>query len=82
MGRENVEILTIEEESQDLEIHVKLCAQRYYSIMNRLDHMETKIEEISNSVKSLHKILTTVLLSSLGLLCSELMPIIFEKLFK
>lgn len=59
-------IQTIEAESQSLETHVELCALRYESLDNRLVKVDSKIDEVSKKVESLHADLWKVLIGTAG----------------
>jgi hypothetical protein len=51
----NEVIETMEEESTNLALHTKLCAQRYHQIINKFDKVDgrlTKIEEMLLEIKS------------------------------
>ena len=51
----NEVIETMEEESTNLALHTKLCAQRYNQIINKFDKVDgrlTKIEEMLIEIKS------------------------------
>jgi hypothetical protein len=39
-------IETIPKESEDLDLHVQLCAQRYAQLMTRLDHVGVRLDKI------------------------------------
>jgi len=52
-------IATVEQEGQDLQLHVDLCAQRYYQLLekfqevdNRLSNIESMMVEIKDSLTS------------------------------
>jgi len=40
-------IETLEQESQDLALHVDLCARRYQQITERMDRIDAKIDSIT-----------------------------------
>ena len=43
-------IKTIEEESNDLALHTKLCYQRHGTIMQRLDEVDARLDKIDDSL--------------------------------
>ena len=43
-------IKTIAAESEDLEVHVELCAQRYNELDGRLKRLDQKMDQLTNQV--------------------------------
>lgn len=43
-------IETLEQEGEDLALHVDLCARRYQQITERIDRIDAKIDSITDSV--------------------------------
>jgi hypothetical protein len=41
-------------EKKSLEAHVELCAERYNSLENRLDHVDAKISNLSDIIREVH----------------------------
>jgi tetrahydromethanopterin S-methyltransferase subunit G len=58
------DIKVSDKESQDLELHVELCAQRYAVLERRLDSLNTKVEQVHSDVLQGQKSLNTVIISS------------------
>ena len=46
----NFSVQTFEQESSDLDLHVKLCAQRYGDLERRISSVETKIDDLRETV--------------------------------
>lgn len=42
---------TFEQESEDLDLHVKLCAQRYGDLERRITSVENKIDALRDTVE-------------------------------
>jgi peptidoglycan hydrolase CwlO-like protein len=59
-------IQTIDAETNNLETHVELCAQRYEALDNRLVKVESKIDDVHAKVDSLHSDLWKVLIGTAG----------------
>jgi len=49
---ENI-IETLPNEAQDLALHVALCEQRYRQLMNKVDHIEQKVDALVASTTEL-----------------------------
>ena len=49
---ENI-IETLPNEAQDLALHVALCEQRYRQLMNKVDHIEQKVDALVASTVEL-----------------------------
>ena len=45
---------TTDIEKKSLEAHVELCAERYNALENRLDHMDSKITNLSDLIREVH----------------------------
>lgn len=45
---------TTDIEKKSLEAHVELCAERYNALEARLDHVDTKISELSDMIRRVH----------------------------
>jgi len=41
-------------EKKSLEAHVELCAERYNALENRLDHVDSKITDLSTLIREVH----------------------------
>jgi hypothetical protein len=59
-------IQTIDAESNSLETHVELCAQRYEALDQRLISVENKIDGVHMRVEILHADLWKVLIGTIG----------------
>jgi len=47
---ENQLLLAIEEEETNLELHVKLCEQRYKQLTSKLDHVDTRLDRLETHI--------------------------------
>jgi chromosome segregation ATPase len=45
---------TTDIEKKSLEAHVELCAERYNALETRLDHVNSKITELSDMIRRVH----------------------------
>jgi archaellum component FlaC len=45
---------TTDIEKKSLEAHVELCAERYNALENRLDHVDSKISNLSDMIREVH----------------------------
>jgi len=45
---------TTDIEKKSLEAHVELCAERYKALETRLDHVNSKITELSDMIRRVH----------------------------
>jgi len=57
---------TITAESENLETHVELCAQRYQALDERLSKVEAKVNVIYERVEILHADLWKMLIGTAG----------------
>ena len=46
---------TTDIEKKSLEAHVELCAERYNALENRLDHVDSKISNLSDMIREVHE---------------------------
>ncbi len=69
-------------EKHNLEAHVDLCAERYKQLESRLDTIETKIEEIAQTIQDNKNSLATVIISSAGTVVVGIIGLIMAILFK
>jgi len=47
---DNQIILPLEEEATNLELHTKLCAQRYQQLINKLDFVDHRLDRLENHI--------------------------------
>jgi len=48
-----IEILA--QESDDLGLHVKLCAQRYHQIIDKLEHIDRRLDRIDSTLEAIRQ---------------------------
>lgn len=63
-------------EKESLEAHVDLCALRYQQLDNRLNKLETKVEEIHEDITEGQKSMTKVLIGAAGTIVAGLLSTI------
>ena len=47
---DNQLLLSIEEEESNLELHVKLCEQRYKQLTGKLDHVDSRLDRLETHI--------------------------------
>jgi chromosome segregation ATPase len=52
-------VMNLKSENEDLNLHVRLCAERYDNLQARLDGLNTRITKLEDSVSGLKTQLTT-----------------------
>lgn len=75
------DIKFLSQEREDLNLHIDLCAQRYYHLESRLSAVESKIDNLAATIaknqKELHRIIIgtagTIIPAILGLIATLLM---------
>lgn len=70
------ELPTTNLEKESLEAHVDLCALRYQQLDNRLNKLETKVEEIHEDITEGQKSMTKVLIGAAGTIVAGLLSTI------
>lgn len=50
--KETIE-MAVKTEAEDLNLHVRLCAERYSAIENKLENLDARISAVENKVSSL-----------------------------
>lgn len=63
----------VKTEAEDLNLHVRLCAERYRGIQdefqrldNRMEKLEGKVDDLQKEITGSHKSLKTVIISTFG----------------
>jgi Mg2+ and Co2+ transporter CorA len=73
---------TKEIEKDHLEIHVELCAQRYDNLAERLSKIETKVSELSDTIKSSQNSMTKIMIGTAGTVVTGVISTIIVLLTK
>lgn len=60
------EPLFLDQERNDLNLHIDLCAKRYKQLSERLDNIETKVEDISKKIDSNKTEINKALIATCG----------------
>lgn len=69
-------------ESEDLELHTELCAQRYRHLETRLEVIEAKVESIHQDIQKGNKSLSAVIISSAATVVAGLLGLIATLILK
>ena len=51
---------TTDIEKKSLEAHVELCAERYNALETRLDHVDSKITDLSTLIREVHDMIQRI----------------------
>lgn len=73
---------TLEQESQDLALHVELCAQRYDSLDSRLTSLDSKLDVVYDHVRKLASDQWKVLITTVGTVIGSIFSVIILLLMK
>ena len=57
---------TVDQESNDLDLHVQLCAQRYMELDERLGKLEVKVDGIANKIDTFKTEIAKIMLTTAG----------------
>ena len=86
---DNQIILPLEEEETNLDLHVKLCAQRYQQLLGkfdnvntRLDRLETHIVDIKDKISAVNKTTSDTYLKWAGFIILTLLGILVNFIIK
>ncbi len=71
-----------EKESQDLALHVSMCAERYKALDTRLNNLESKVDEIAEEILQGKKSLATTMITSAGTIVVAIISLIVTILMK
>lgn len=71
-----------DKESEDLSLHVELCAQRYKEIGDRFDKIEIKIDQIQKDITDSKRSMSTTLITSAGTIVSAIIGLIITIMMK
>ncbi len=76
------DITTIEQERDDLGLHVDLCAQRYLLLEKRLEIVEVKVDRLIETITKNNKQTTTMIITSVTTLLAGIAGLITTILLK
>lgn len=62
----NNDPLFLDQERNDLNLHIDLCAKRYKQLSERLDNIECKVEDISKKIDSNKTEINKALIATCG----------------
>lgn len=60
MGIDNQLIHSVEEEETNLELHVKLCEQRYRQLTSKLDHVDARLNRLEGHIVDIKDVIVSV----------------------
>lgn len=69
-------------EKDSLELHVELCAARYDNLEKRLTSIETKVEELADTIQESQHSMTKVMLGTAGTVVAGVISTIVVILMK
>ena len=75
-------IATVDQESQDLDLHVQLCAQRYSELDSRITSLETKTDQILTEIQKNKVELTKIIVGTAGTVITSMLALIVTILIK
>lgn len=73
---------TLEQEADDLALHVELCAQRYEQLDNRLGSLESKMDALATKVLDLRSDIWKVLIGTVGTIVASVISVLIVLLVK
>ena len=76
------DIITIDAEKENLEIHVDLCAQRYTLLERRLESLEIKVDGIAKEIADNKKSLAAIIIGSSATIVASLVGLVVTILMK
>lgn len=69
-------------EKENLEAHVELCAERYKQLESRLVKIESKVNELSGTIKESHLSTIKVLIGTAGTVIASVLGLVVVLLQK
>ena len=76
------DIVTVEAERTNLDLHVDLCAQRYTLLEKRLAILELKFDKLSDDILANKKSLVVTIITSTATIVASLLGVIVTILMK
>jgi len=77
-----ISIATVDQESQDLDLHVQLCAQRYKDLDSRLTSLEVKTDQILAEIRQNKTEMTKIMIGTAGTVIASVLALIVTVLIK
>jgi len=77
-----IAIATVDQESQDLDLHVQLCAQRYAELDSRLTSLEVKTDLILAEIRQNKTEMTKIMVGTAGTVIASVLALIVTILIK
>ena len=77
-----ISIATVDQESQDLDLHVQLCAQRYKDLDSRLTSLEVKTDQILAEIRQNKTEMTKIMIGTAGTVIASVLALVVTVLIK
>ena len=77
-----ISIATVDQESQDLDLHVQLCAQRYADLDSRLTSLEVKTDQILAEIRQNKVEIVKIMIGTAGTVIASVLALIVTILIK
>jgi SMC interacting uncharacterized protein involved in chromosome segregation len=77
-----ISIATVDQESQDLDLHVQLCAQRYAELDSRLTSLEVKTDQILAEIRQNKIEITKIMIGTGGTIITSMLALVVTILMK
>ena len=77
-----ISIATVDQESQDLDLHVQLCAQRYKDLDSRLTSLEVKTDQILAEIRQNKTEMTKIMIGTAGTVIASVLALVVTILMK
>ena len=75
-------IATVDQESQDLDLHVQLCAQRYAELDSRMTSLEVKTDQILAEIRQNKVEITKIMVGTAGTIITSMLALVVTILMK
>lgn len=76
------DITTIDQEKENLGLHVDLCAQRYLLLEKRLEILETKFDRLAEEIKNNSNSLKVTIIGSTGTIVAGLIGLMMTLIIR
>ena len=76
------DIITVEAERTNLDLHVDLCAQRYALLESRLETVQAKVDSLAQQIQKSSTSINTVVISSAGTVVASVLGLIVVIIMK
>lgn len=73
----NIPSFLTDRESTDLDFHVRVCAERYNGLNERMDSLEKKVDELADKIDGFRSDLYKVMIGTAGTIITAVITGIF-----